>query len=251
VCSTMPNMPQDLRASPITANPSSKPSLTPARRLRLWTLGLSLLLIGCASEPLPPTPEVVPEPPASIDPKRLADLLETAELAITKGELTYPPEVSALAQYQRILSIEAGQEDAIRGIESIVEIFVERSLVALSKRQFAEARSMLARARLIDPEHPSIVPTQAQIQLIAEAEREQLRLDQAALGGDQDMLREQLKALANTPEGLSCRFYIWAKNDNQGRWIYNALAAGADGQRLQAQVEIRLPASVERLCFDT
>ena len=233
--------------------PSASFDKQPSARLSRWLtrITLCLLLSACASAPTPPPPPPAPEPPARIDPSLLANFLDAAERAIQAGELTYPPERSALAQYQQILELEPGQDDALRGIESIVEIFIERALVALGKRQFAEARSMLARARLINPSHPSIEPTQAQIQLIAEAQREHLRLDQEALRREQTSVQAELKALAKSPPGTSCRFYIWAKSDSQGRWIYNALTSGASGTRLQAQVEIRLPARVERLCFDT
>ena len=215
----------------------------------LICLGTALSACQTAPPPEPAPPPVQEPPPPPIEPDVLADMLEQAEQALTAEHFTYPTEGSALALYQQILALDASQEDARRGLEQIVERYVNMAMVALERRQFARARSMLARARLILPDHPSIKPTAEQIRLLSEAERVTLRLQQKDLNDDNPGTLAELRNLGRVPVDQDCRFTIAAKNDAQGRWIYKTLASANPGARLRAQIEIRLPAGVERVCF--
>ena len=226
------------------------------RRLTLF-LTTSLVLAGLAGcrtvadeSDSPVLEEPVTEAPAkTIDLAVLHNLLDTAEAAIDAGQLTYPADGSALAIYQQILAIEPGQQDAERGLEHLVELYIDLAMTALQRGRSATARSMLSRARLIRPNHPSIEPTAAQIRLLDKADRKTLQLTQADLQGRTKQMQDNLAALAILPAGQACRYTIWAKNDAQGRWIYQRLAAASASGRIRAQINLRLPAGVERLCF--
>ena len=216
-------------------------------------LPVILLLAACettpAPEELPPAPaDLVISAPA-IDPVLLHELLDQAEVAIAREHFTYPEAGSAYTIYKRILQLQPDQKDALRGMENIVEHHIARSLRALERSQYAAARSMLARARIIDPKHPSIEPTDAQIRLLSKAQREKLTLSQQQLKQrDADTL-QALQDLARAPSNSTCRFTISAGSDAQGRWIYQSLSEGSEQTRIRAQIHIRLPATVERLCF--
>lgn len=225
------------------------PILTSILLLFLVTVGLG----GCQSAPEPaPEPQAAaePEPEAPrLDNAVLFPLLDAAEQAIAENRLTYPKAGSAYSIYLQILERYPDQEDAVRGIERIVEAYVALSMRALERRQFGAARSMLARARLIEPGHPSIEPSAAQIRLVEEADRKTLQFKQADLASKAPYLTTQLRALAEESNGRTCRFIISARSDGQGRWIYQQLSNGLGEQRLRAQIKIRTPAGVERLCF--
>lgn len=236
-------------------------SLNPGRSLRhykqflsrILAAGCVLLLISCASSPEEPEeapPLQNPEPvlPA-ISGAELQDLLESAAAAISRDHLTYPEEGSAYAIYNDILQRMPGQADAERGLENIVEKYVELAVGAAQRNQFATARSMLARGRIVLPNHPSIEPTERQIRLLSEAQRTRIQLSQQIVAGSVDGLKTALGDIARVPDGARCRYHIWARNDQQGRHIYQVLTGDA-GMRLQAQIEVRSPAGVERVCFD-
>lgn len=215
----------------------------------------SISLWGCTTTPvepdLPPQPEAEAPKPDPIPRAELLRLLDAADVAIERDHLTYPREGSAFEIYHQILDKDPVQEDARRGLERIVEEYVALSMNALERRQFASARSMLARARIINPFHPSIEPSEAQIRLIQEADRTTLKLDPAELAAETAGIQNALTNLSQGANGRSCRFVISASSDGQGRWIYQQLNKGGDGARLRAQIRIRRPISVERLCFDT
>ncbi|MEM9622569.1 MAG: hypothetical protein AAF993_13025 [Pseudomonadota bacterium] len=225
------------------------------RRPGLALVVLVCLSLGaCQSTPEPPPPE--PEPPGPVlSTQQLNSWLDAAQQAIDGGRLIYPRETSALQYYQQILALDPEEAQATRGLENIVEIHIERALRALSRGYLATARSMLARARLILPDHPSIAPTEAQIQLIAGAQRTELTLNRAQVNGTRVDLIRSLRELATMPPDQACRFKIWASTDTQGRTIYQALSEAANqqgsaAQRLRAEIMVRSPAGVERLCFE-
>ena len=224
---------------------------------RNWAVFLPILMMIAGCETTPPIAEPTPvvETPAAeivpvkIDPELLYQLLAKADDAIKNDNLTFPDEDSAYHTYLEILAIEPGQEDARHGLERLVELYIELAMRALERSQYATARSMLARGRLIMPNHPSIEPTDEQIRLLSQAQRTRVKLRQEDLQNNPDAISDKLQALARNPELESCRFIISAINDAQGRWIYQTLAKGVQSTRLRAQIKIRLPAGVERLCF--
>jgi len=218
----------------------------------------TLILSACQTQPEPSamgsavTTELnKAKPLPELSERALLDLLDQAEAAVKRDHLTYPQQGSALEIYQEILRSLPTQEDALRGMENIVERYIALAMQALDRRRFASARSMLARARLIDPKHPSIGPTAQQINLLSAADRETLVITQAQLNNPDQKLSDALSALGQTPAQHRCRFNIAAKNDAQGRWIYQQLNPIKNGAkpRNPAQIVIRLPTTVERLCF--
>ena len=222
----------------------------PTRIVLAWSFGL--LLAACQTPAPEPEPEPPPEPEPvapAIDTARLYELLDQADAAIARDHLAYPEEDSALAIYRQILQLDDDQQDARRGLERIVERYVEMAMSALQRGQYARARSMLARARIILPNHPSIEPTDAQIRLLSEATRKKLTLNQDQLNARTPGLQQELQALATFPSEQNCRFYIAARNDAQGRWIYQTMSSAVTDGRLRAQIDIRSPSQVERVCF--
>ncbi len=240
--------------NPLTTRPDRRRLLlrSPAAGIAL----LCLTLLGCQSNPpgatrAEPADDQTATVPAKakIDPELLYRLLTQADAAIERDHLTYPEKGSALALYEQILAIDEDQKQARRGLERIVEKYIELAMQALQRRQYATARSMLARARIILPQHPSIEPTEQQIRLLSQAKRTQVTLNQKDLKAETVSLQQTLQRLAIAPQGYECRFFISARNDAQGRWIYQTMSAASAARRLRAQVQIRLPAGVERVCY--
>lgn len=206
-------------------------------------------LFACQQKPIEPQPEPVvaaPEQP-TVDPEQIAVLLRQAEAATSDGQETSPYEGSALQLYEQVLALAPGQSEARYGLERIVEQYIQRALLAAERRQFASARSMLARARLVLPNHPSIEPTAEQLRLLSQAQRSTLTVRSEHIKQQPNELASALHEFA-TADDADCRFIIHAQNDAQGRWIYKAMR-GREQIRLRAQIQIQSPTRVERQCF--
>ena len=222
------------------------------------------LVTGCATTQNTETDSKEVVQPDDLAPKipqeTLHKMLDEAQEAVRREHLTFPKRGSAFAIYSDILELDPEQEDAIRGLEHIVEKYIELSIAALEREQFATARSMLSRARIILPDHPSIEPTAQQIRLLKEADRLKLTLSRDLIA-DPDQLALALADLfadaSNDPS--HCRYKIWAPSDRSGRLIYQVMSRvyaqsigknNEEAPRLKAQLAVRSPGGVEKICFN-
>ncbi|HEX7037717.1 MAG TPA: hypothetical protein VF210_18245 [Pseudomonadales bacterium] len=202
----------------------------------------------------PPSPEPAPEPagrpelPAA-EQAAVERLLADAERAIANDHLTYPASGSALALYDRVMILDPGNDAARRGLERIVERYLELALSAAERRRFTEAEAMLNRARLVDPEHPGIDPTDVQVRLLAGAERHVVPLDAERLRRQDPALASTLRQAGVAGRGDGCRVRIVARSDSEGRWIYQQMSDAPGDTRIRAQLDIGSPPQVEVLCF--
>lgn len=232
------------------------------RVLRHKLLVLTMLIcgcFGCQSQKPPEAPESAPvETPAAPEvdqaqterQDQVQELLVRARIAIEEDHLTFPEEGSAAGLYRELLTLEADNRAARRGLEQIVERYVELALIAADRQQFAQARSMLARARIVDAEHPAIEPTTEQLRLLMHAKREKLMLAKTPLQNRAATVRDALVTFGAKARVATCRVTINARNDAEGRWIYQQLSQADGERRIRAKMQLASPPSVELICFE-
>jgi hypothetical protein len=238
-----------------------------------WALAWLLLGAGCAQLLAPDTtvtstptdaeaaadPEPAPSEPAPLAGDHLSpaeraevdDLLERAARAIQRDHLTYPSQGSALALYDEVRILDPDNDEARRGLERMVERYLELALGAARQGRIPQAQAMLDRGHLVDPNHPGLAPTRAQIELLAEADRQIFRLDGELLRDRDDSLWGSLRQAGLASRGDGCRAEITARNDSEGRWIYQQMSEASGGGRIQAELNIGSPAQIEVLCFSS
>ena len=173
------------------------------------------------------------------------NLLEIAEKAIANDQLLFPQSGSAHSTLLSVLKIDPGNQGARRGLEKIVERYIQLSVAAIDRKQFHKAQSMIDRAKLVEAKHPSIKPTQKQLDLVSSAI---IKIIEIQNQGIDKTTTNKISAFAKNT-GKNCRYLIRAKNDEQGRLIYNTLKSHSHGAKLKAQISIRLPAQIEQQCF--
>ncbi len=177
-------------------------------------------------------------------------LLDRAEIALTEDRLSYPAADSALVLYERVLVSDPDNPYALRGLEKIAERYLTFAQRAAGRRQFAQARSMLARARLVDPDNSALEPTERQIRLLEAATRKRVVLDRNLLTQRSAALSEPLQRLGRDAKRDRCRVTITARNDAEGRWVYTQMSHAAGEGRIRAQMQIGSPPAVETLCIN-
>ena len=216
-------------------------------------LGLAAILLlpvsGCQIYPLKKAPTPTPDIPEETrqEKEEIRTLLEAAELAIQKDQLLYPKEDNAYVYFSSILRLDTGNIEARRGFEKIIERYIELSIKAIDRKQFNRAQSMLDRARLIDNTHPSINPTQKQLDLVSSSTIDILEIGNKKID---PLLAQQIVLFSLKQPKKHCRFLISANNDEQGRLIYQKLKGAQNHSKLIAQIEIKRPIQIERQCFD-
>ncbi len=181
--------------------------------------------------------------------REVQDLLDRGEAALADDHLTYPAKGSAWTWFDRVLILDPGNDEARRGLERIVERYLDLAQQAAQARRFSHARAMLDRARLVDPSHPGIAPTAAQIRMLSHAERQVFPLDAQRLGDRDPALADTLHRAGTASRRDGCRAIITAPGDSQARWIYQQMNGAPGSERITAQIHHGSPPRIEVLCF--
>ncbi len=224
---------------------------------RLHMIAASLLMVawlgGCVSTPPVPAPRAVPLPepagpsPEEIRRRNVAFFLERAEEAQRRGFLTQPAGASAYDYYLRVRHLDPDNSRAASGIQTIVIEFVERARDALRRRAFGEVNTSLNRAEELAPGNPLVAEVRAQ--LLRERSRAKLDLPQgealplpaAPLAARSGEVVELLRGAAQRIRRGELRVIIVARNDAEGRWIYQQLREAVPGYRVRGDIKLGSP----------
>ena len=114
------------------------------------------------------------------DEDKVTRLLATAKSNLEAGRLTSPEWNNAWDNYQRVLELAPAHPDAIKGMEQVIEIYMELFGTALKQEAIGEAADYLAQVRDLYPGYPAleegqgrlIAARQARTDRIAEQERQ-------------------------------------------------------------------------------
>jgi hypothetical protein len=203
-----------------------------------------------APQESPPTVATLPPPAAPaphIDTDRLDLLLEQGDRALAAGRLLTPIDDCAYDYYRQALVVAPNHPAALHGLERVADRFIGMAEQAAARDQFDTAKAMLKHARYVDPDRPAIAEVEATIELRSSAKRRHVSLDAAQLSERTVGLAEQLKTLGAQAKAQDAWVIIRARNDAEGRWIYQQLAAAAGDKRIRAELTIGAPPAVDLL----
>src|SRR5690606_35682337 len=82
--------------------------------------------------------------------------LKLAAAALAQDKLTSPMEDSALYYFEQVESLAPGHPQVERGKKAIIERYLQLTSEAITQQQTARARTLLERARWINPNHDGI-----------------------------------------------------------------------------------------------
>ncbi|AOS96779.1 hypothetical protein AUP74_01320 [Microbulbifer aggregans] len=220
---------------------------------RIGLVLAALLLAGCVTTPPVPAPRAVPLPekvepprpsPEEIRQRNVAYFLQRAEAAQREGFLTQPAGASAYDYYLRVRQLDPDNTQAATGIQTIIIEFVERAREALRRRSFAEVNSFLNRADELAPGNPLVA--EVRTQLAQERSRasadlpegENISLPEASLSSRNAAVTALLKEVAERIRREDLRVLIVARNDAEGRWIYQQLREAVMGYRVRGDIKL-------------
>lgn len=193
----------------------------------------------------PATPATAPLRP--IDQDRLDLLLEQGDRALAAGRLLTPIDDCAYDYYRQALVVAPNHPAAAHGLERVADRYIGLAEQAAERGQFDSAKAMLRHARYVDPDRPGIGETEALIELRSSAQRRHVALDTEQLAAHAAELAEQLKVLGRQAKAQDAWVIIRARNDAEGRWIYQQLASAAGERRIRAELTIGAPPAVDLL----
>lgn len=214
--------------------------------LSLCLLCIVVLLGGCATAPIEPV--LVNVTSAAIQKQQVVDgLLAQAERDVLAGRLTSPYGHNAYDRFQGVLRLQPGNLQAISGLQLILMRYVSLGRQALKRDKPAQAKQWLGRARKITQTNPLLEELQS---AIAESLARQSQQRSLAKQGDEILLNvSDLSARSSAIKSLLQRVadrirqsdesvLIVARNDAEGRWLYQQLRQAASGYRIRGDIRV-------------
>lgn len=171
---------------------------------------------------------------------KIESLLGLAAQALAKDRLMRPKEDNAYDWYRQVLAIDALNTEAHWGMHRITRRYFELAEAAFATGRPARAERMLRGAL-------QVAATPAQVKVIRAKYRDQLRnktftLSPQGLRRHSDKTRLHLAKIARRARDARSRLLIVARNDAEGRWIYQQMRAAVSGFRLRGNIELgKLP----------
>lgn len=211
----------------------------------------------------------------------IAVWLAAADMALSRDRLTTPADNNAYALYSRVLLKEPENNQALLGLEAIVQRYLVLAKSSHKKGNSNQAQLFLKRANKVVPGHQDIEKVRQQIkqmvikapakpsvkatvkstkkpeykalQSLAESvmtapsgmQRQRLLIPNNALQDKAPVLVNYLQTLAQQIEAVDGRLYIIAPRDKQVRWIYSVLNATNPDYRIRANIKHQSPAAIE------
>jgi len=235
--------------------------------LPLSLAAIILCLTACAGpQPNPPKQSAAPKPPVatalpapipapSPEPrfnvnKSVQRLLADAETALAADMLTTPIHDNAFDRYKAVLLLQPGNQQAESGLQEIFARYSSKIRGDIVQGDLGNAEELLERARMVDANNPQIAELSRQIN----EKRRQMRaarpakpvqpngnevlLDTRLLSARNQEITDELQKLAVSVKEKDESVLIYARNDEEGRWIYRQMALGVMGYRLRGDMRI-------------
>lgn len=219
---------------------------------------LLVLLSSCASwqqksATVAPAPSQQPEKADPLPVRRVADdvrdLLAAAEAALAADRLTTPLHDNAFDRFQAVLLLDPGNSQARSGIQQIFSRYLDMIRSALGRNDLGRARAMLERARLVQHDHPMLDELDAEIarlrqqsevpgEMSVAADGKEFLLNGQSLQRKDQQLVVRLQELARQVKESNETLLIIARNDAEGRWIYQRMSEGVPDYRLRGDIQL-------------
>ncbi|CAH0991454.1 hypothetical protein SIN8267_01560 [Sinobacterium norvegicum] len=233
-----------------------------------------VFLAACGAAPEKPQPSVpiklqpskaeLQQQSAERQRKWVAFMLMEADQAFERNRLMKPKGDNAYDRYRQILDIEPNNLAAKAGIKHISRRYLTLAKEAFDRGNVRSAQDYVYQSQKIDPNYAGARAMAAYIKQysppatvnnsnksvddgavkapMADSQYNEYLLDSGDLAAKNSAVDAQLDAISQLASQWQSRLLIVARNDAQGRWIYQQLKAKAEGYRFRANIEVgKLP----------
>lgn len=196
-------------------------------------------------------PAVVPE--LTAQEKVINVILAEADYALSQNKLLNPINDNAHDRYRSVLLIDPNNERARTGLQTIALRYVDLARTAAVRGDLANAQSLIRYARAIDNNQVVQDAAETLRKQVASAptpkpykagEGEQI-LDGNLLKEKSPAITTQLQGVAQKAKQSGDFVLIVARNDAEGRWIYQQLRSAVPGFLVRGDIKIGQPARVK------
>ena len=165
-------------------------------------------------------------------------LLREAEEAFSDDRLTTPVEDNAWYRYLRVLVLDPHNQAAQEGISDIVEKYLDWAIQDIDAGYLRKAHNYLNKVRVIDATHPNLPAVEKRLSEEESTRQQIINLSRFDLDNHATSLATKLFRLGAQIQKNNARVVIVARNDAEGRWIYQQLNRAEDGPRIRARIQL-------------
>ena len=225
----------------------------------LCLLGLASALVACQSTPKQeesavPLVQVAPAPVELTPQQKIVHrLLAEADYCLSRNQLLNPIADNAQDRYRSVLLMEPENERAKLGLQAIALRFVDLAQTAAKRGNLSEANTMIKYAKSIDNNpvvqdaanslRKQLVNIPPAIAYVAGAG--EIVLDAKMLLSKDPQLTTHLTSVAHKAKQTDQFVLIIARNDTEGRWVYQQLRNAVPGYLVRGDIRIGSPARVK------
>lgn len=209
----------------------------------------SLFIGGCqTAAPKVQTPIAVTKPAPVISAQVLIDrqverLLWQAERALSADRLMSPDHDNAYDRYRAVLLLRPASAQARSGLQQVLIRYIQLGRQALAHSQLPLAREYVARAALVDADNAllkefRVALAQAQARNVNDSAANEFPLEQEALDRRDSESLAVIERVAHRVKVSDEALLIIARNDAEGRWVYQQMRKAAEGYRIRGDIQI-------------
>ncbi|MGH1372367.1 MAG: hypothetical protein ACRBBW_10050 [Cellvibrionaceae bacterium] len=175
--------------------------------------------------------------------RRIQAMLQRAEFQLGRDRLTTPRYDSAYGLFTEVLKLQPENQQAKSGLQLVAIRYIQLARKALAHSNLARAGSYYAQARRIAPNNPLLAEFDVAYQQALAAkeqwdQRSEIALAPGALSRRDDEVLGVLQEVANRVKVSDESLVIIARNDAEGRWLYQQMRKAAEGYRIRGDIQL-------------
>lgn len=195
----------------------------------------------------------ISQPRAQVNPYQNIEtrILASAERAFRANRLLEPKHDNAYDKFHSVLLLNEHNRQARAGVQAIMLRYAEYIRGALRAGRVDQADEYRIKVESYFPANPLLMDLKKQIQAARQhtAERsaptlaspnepkfEEISLSVSGLNARNEDTSELLFSIARRLESTKEGVMIFARNDREGRWIYQQIKKGAEGYRVRGDI---------------
>lgn len=217
-----------------------------------WTISLVVGVSAC--QPQPVKPVIDPAHQQALEKKReiqrqqahkrrIQAMLQRAEYQLGRDRLTTPSYDSAYGLFSEVLKLEPSNRQAKSGLQSVAIRYIQLARKALAHSKLTLAGNYYAQARRMAPNNPLLAEFDVAYQQALQAknerdQRSEILLAPEALARRDDEVLMVLQGVAERVKTSDESLVIVARNDAEGRWLYQQMRQAAEGYRIRGDIQL-------------
>lgn len=213
---------------------------------RLAAIVMCFLLIGCVGSSVKEDKPVIPEAPSTVPVKvktaqeirqqLINELLFQGLQAVDADHLSEPYSNSAVDFFGQVLDIEPANSIAVDGMRKVASRYLSMADSALANGARDVANNYLAKALRYGASQSEVDARTARQAASTKLPKNEFLLAEKDLDEKDDPIKLRLMELAVKAMRADSRLTIVARNDAEGRWIYQQMREYLVGYRLRGNI---------------